>query len=76
MPFVHISITQDGTTNAQKAQVIKEVTDTLERVLGKSPDLTHIVISEIAHDDWGFKGKPVAELRAGNKSSTPLGKTA
>jgi 4-oxalocrotonate tautomerase len=63
MPYVNVRITREGTTREQKAQVIAEITDTLERVLGKSPDLTHIVIDEIALDDWGFKGKQVSEER-------------
>jgi hypothetical protein len=41
MPFVHVSTTRDGTSQAQKRQLVREITDTLERVLGKQPDLTH-----------------------------------
>jgi 4-oxalocrotonate tautomerase len=33
MPFVSIRITREGNTPELKAQVIKEVTETLERVL-------------------------------------------
>lgn len=63
MPYVNVRITKEGTTREQKAQVIAEITETLQRVLGKSPDLTHIVIDEIELDDWGFKGKLTSELR-------------
>lgn len=63
MPFVNVRITQDGTTREQKAQVIAEITETLERVLGKSPELTHIVIDEVGLDNWGHKGHQVSELR-------------
>jgi 4-oxalocrotonate tautomerase len=63
MPFVSVRITKEGTTREQKAQVIAEITNTLQRVLGKSPDLTHIVIEEVELDDWGFLGKQVSELR-------------
>jgi 4-oxalocrotonate tautomerase len=63
MPFVSVRITKEGTTREQKAQVIAEITDTLQRVLGKSPDLTHIVIEEVELDDWGYLGKQVSELR-------------
>lgn len=38
MPFVSIRITRDGVTAEQKAQVIREVTETLERVLHKPPE--------------------------------------
>ena len=53
MPFVSVRITRDGVTREQKAQVIAEITDTLQRVLGKDPKLTHIVIEEVDTDNWG-----------------------
>ena len=55
MPYVNIQITS-GATREQKAQLVKEVTDTLERVLSKSPEHTHIVIQEISEENWGFSG--------------------
>ena len=64
MPFVHVRITRDGTSQAQKRQLVREITDTLERVLGKQPDLTHIVIDEIDTDNWGHGGELVTERRA------------
>ena len=63
MPFVNVVITREGNTPAQKAQVIAEITDTLQRVLGKSPELTHIVIQEVAMEDWGYRGVPTSSLR-------------
>ncbi len=38
MPFVNVRITRDGVTREQKAQVIAEITETLQRVLGKAPE--------------------------------------
>lgn len=55
MPYVNIQITQ-GATRAQKAQLVKEVTDSLVRILGKKPEHTHIVIQEICEENWGFSG--------------------
>jgi 4-oxalocrotonate tautomerase len=65
MPFVNVRITKENTpaTREQKAQIIGEITEMLERILGKSPDVTHIVIEEVELDNWGFKGKQVSELR-------------
>ncbi|MCU1750945.1 tautomerase family protein [Pseudomonas sp. 6D_7.1_Bac1] len=63
MPFVSVRITRDGVTKEQKAQVIAEITDTLHRVLGKRPDLTHIVIEEIDTDNWGYAGMTTTEYR-------------
>ena len=63
MPFVSLRITRDGVTSEQKAQVIAEFTETLERVLHKRPDLTHIVIEEVDTDNWGYAGIPTPEYR-------------
>jgi 4-oxalocrotonate tautomerase len=64
MPFVNVLITRDGVTREQKAQVIAEITDTLERVLGKDPQLTHIVIDEVDTDNWGWAGETTTVIRA------------
>ena len=63
MPFVSVRITRDGVTREQKAQVIAEITETLQRVLGKRPDLTHIVIEEVDTDNWGYAGMTTTEYR-------------
>ena len=55
MPYVNIQITK-GATRAQKAELVKDITDSLVRVLGKKPEHTHIVIQEINEEDWGFSG--------------------
>ena len=55
MPYVNIQITR-GVTREQKAQLVKDITDSLVRVLGKKPEHTHIVIQEINEEDWGFSG--------------------
>lgn len=55
MPYVNIQITA-GATREQKAALVKDVTDSLVRVLGKKPEYTHVVIQEIAEQDWGFSG--------------------
>jgi 4-oxalocrotonate tautomerase len=55
MPYVNIQITQ-GATRAQKSQLVQEVTDSLVRILGKKPEHTHIVIQEIAEENWDFAG--------------------
>ncbi|AGZ35274.1 4-oxalocrotonate tautomerase [Pseudomonas sp. SWI6] len=63
MPFISVRITRDGVTREQKAQVIKEITETMERVLHKDPLLTHIVIEEVDTDNWGYSGITTTEYR-------------
>ena len=63
MPVVHVQITKDGVTAEQKAKVVAEITQTLQRVLGKRPDQTHIIIQEIELENWGFSGMLTSEYR-------------
>ena len=63
MPYVNVRITRDGATAAQKAEIVADITATLQRVLGKRPDHTHVVIDEVELENWGFAGKLTSELR-------------
>ena len=62
MPYVNVQITR-GTTREQKAQLVSDITESLARVLGKKPEHTHVVIQEIAEEDWGFAGMLTDEWR-------------
>lgn len=55
MPYVNVQITR-GATRQQKSELVRDITDALVRILGKRPEHTHIVIQEIAEEDWGFAG--------------------
>jgi 4-oxalocrotonate tautomerase len=55
MPYINLQVTK-GVTREQKQTIVSEFTETLARVLGKKPEHTHIVIQEIADEDWGFAG--------------------
>ncbi len=68
MPFVNVKITRDGVTTEQKAQIVAEITGTLQRVLGKRPDHTHIVIDEVDPENWGFSGMLTTEYRRQQKA--------
>lgn len=63
MPYVNVKITREGATPEQKAEVIKGITDLLVRVLDKDPATTFVVIDEVALEDWGVGGLPVADYR-------------
>lgn len=56
MPYVNVQITE-GATRQEKAQLVKEFTESLGRILGKKPEHTHIVIEEIPEENWGFSGQ-------------------
>lgn len=63
MPYIKIELTRECVTREQKQQLIKGVTDLITNVLNKDPQLTHVVIQEIALDDWGYAGEQVSVLR-------------
>jgi 4-oxalocrotonate tautomerase len=62
MPYINLQITK-GASRDQKAQIVKEFTETLVHVLGKKPEHTHIVIQEIEEENWGFSGILTDEYR-------------
>jgi 4-oxalocrotonate tautomerase len=63
VPYVNIKITDENVTANEKQQLIKGVTELLQRVLNKNPKTTTVIIEEIATANWGINGKSVTELR-------------
>ena len=63
MPYVNIKITREGTTAAQKADLIRGVTELLRDKLGKNPATTVVVIDEVDTDNWGIGGESVTVRR-------------
>ena len=63
MPYVNVRITKDGVTPEQKATIVREITETLGRVLGKRPEHTHVIIDEVEPENWGFAGVLTTEYR-------------
>ena len=63
MPYVNVRITRDGVTAEQKATIVREITETLQRVLGKRPEHTHTIIDEVDPENWGYAGMLTTEYR-------------
>ena len=61
MPYINVRITKDGVITDQKAAIVKEMTDTLVRVLGKRPEHIHVIIDEIELENWGYAGMLTTE---------------
>lgn len=61
MPYVNVRIFDDNVTAEQKSDVIAGITEILERVLGKSPEYTFVVIDEVSQENWGHRGKSIAD---------------
>lgn len=56
MPFVNVQVA-GMLTKDQKAQISKEITETLQRVAAKPPEATHVVIQEVPRENWAKAGK-------------------
>ncbi len=63
MPYVNIRITNEGATPEQKAELIRGTTELLQRVLGKNPETTVVVIDELETDNWGIGGETITQRR-------------
>ena len=73
MPMVTIQVTREGSapgrpavTPDEKARIIAGVSQLLLDVLNKPLDATFVVIEEVALENWGVGGLPVAEWRKKN----------
>lgn len=62
MPYVNVQITE-GASREQKREIVKAITDSLVQTLGKRPEHIHVVIQEIAEEDWGFSGMLTDDYR-------------
>jgi 4-oxalocrotonate tautomerase len=63
MPYVRIEITDEAVADDEKSELIAGVTELLQRVLGKDPATTFVVIDEVPLANWGIGGVPVTEWR-------------
>ena len=66
MPYINVQITQ-GATREQKAHLVKDITDSMVKVLGKKPEHIHIVIQDIPEENWGFAGMLTDDWKKGQK---------
>jgi 4-oxalocrotonate tautomerase len=67
MPYVNVQVTK-GVTRDQKIRLVREITDSLVNILGKKPEHIHIVLQEIAEEDWGYAGQLTDDWRKSNKN--------
>jgi 4-oxalocrotonate tautomerase len=70
MPIVTIDVTREGSTPgensvtaAEKAALIRGVSEVLRDVLGKPLEWTYVIINEIDTDNSGWGGLPTLEYR-------------
>lgn len=76
MPVVTLQILA-GASERQKHQVVEEFTASLVRVLGKSPEHIHILIQDVARENWGYAGALMSTRpsAAPARCTSPQGRT-
>ena len=67
MPYVNVQITR-GVSREQKSNIVRDITGSLVRELGKKPEHIHIVIQEIEESNWGFAGLLTDDWKKGQGS--------
>lgn len=65
MPYIRVEITP-AATREQKSEIVRSFTTTLVDVLGKRPEHIHIIIDEVAEENWGFAGQLTDDWRKGD----------
>jgi len=62
MPIVTIQVTGRPVTREQKRELIEDSTRMLDRVLGKEPERTWVLIDEVPMENWGVAGKTADDV--------------
>ncbi|GGL81926.1 tautomerase [Deinococcus aerolatus] len=63
MPHTNVRQTRKDITTEQKAQIVREITATLQSLLGKRPESVHVVIDEVEPENCGHAGELASEHR-------------
>jgi len=56
MPYIEVKVAGELTPD-QKREIVKEITATMEKVAGKPPESTYVVIQNMGRDNWAKSGK-------------------
>lgn len=60
MPIIRVEMFE-GRTRDQKRELVKELTEAFVRTCGGRPDGLHVVITDVAKEDWGSGGELCAD---------------
>jgi 4-oxalocrotonate tautomerase len=61
MPYVNLKLL-GKLSKEQKAKIVEEFSETLERVAGKPSAHTYIVIDEVERENWAKGGKLFSDM--------------
>ena len=60
MPYINLKVA-GKLTKEQKNEIVKEFTDTMERIAQKPKRATYIVIDEVNRENWAKEGQLLSE---------------
>ncbi len=64
MPYINIRIAKSDDVGAdKKAELIKETSKVISKILNKKPESTYIIIDEVEPDSWGVGEKTLLDMR-------------
>lgn len=61
MPFLQVNL-MEGRSEEKKAELIRELTDTVVAVLGSKPEQVRVQLIEVPTTNWGIGGKTAKQL--------------
>ncbi len=59
MPYINVRVAGELSPE-QKQEIVADITATMERVAGKPPEATYVVIDEVPRSNWAKKGQLLA----------------
>jgi 4-oxalocrotonate tautomerase len=60
MPLINVKVIEGVFTEAQKAEMVRKLTDTMVSIEGENMRaVTWVVTEEVKSGDWGIAGKPL-----------------
>ncbi|NEU32137.1 2-hydroxymuconate tautomerase family protein [bacterium LRH843] len=60
MPIVQVHLLE-GRTKEIKQQLISEITATVSRTLGNSPETIRVLLHDVPQENWGIAGIPISK---------------
>ncbi len=60
MPYVNVKML-DGRTKDQKRELVRAITDALQKFCGAKPEGTMVVIEEVTRDHWSVGGVLISD---------------
>jgi len=61
VPFINVRVIEGVFSDAQKQQMIEELTDTMVGIEGENMrPVTWVVVEEVKSGDWGIAGKALS----------------